>query len=296
MSLAALVHSIHHYSAESKRRLEVTVFWLETMSNSLEIPTPTVEQRLVTPHMAKRERSDGDKEPTRRVLQRTEETPASDTPTVYVSIKKLIHQDLRSTDEGTLKVAVKQLSLVFKSETTASEARCQNIQKEFSLLGGHNAIVTLMNTYPYWRDIQYYSLGILQRASFKNTQLKAAIGGAGGVQAVLRAMTLFYSDEKLQYIGLKALLNLCSLEANATLLVIYLNALPFIFERMNRFAANEKIIFRCCLLLHNLSLHEQLRQRLFRSGAVLTLYSAALRHEKNEQIREHARTAVSLIM
>ena len=171
-------------------------------------------------------------------------------------------------------------------------------QEEFIQLGGHAAVVRVMNAHLHHSQIQENGIGVIANLCSHNTRAKEAVGKVRGIQAVVEAMKAHPLERGVIHNGMVALLNLsASNEANAILLVTRLEAVPFIVDRANHFSGDEPLTEWYCKLMVVLSQFPPLRKSiLFRAKAAPVLAVAITNYEHNNQIQEHARQALTNLM
>jgi len=121
-------------------------------------------------------------------------------------------------------------------------------QEAFYQLGGHLAVVTVMNRLIDCHDddgktVQEYAIRVLTNASYNNQELRTAIAKVRGMKAILATMNKCLGEDQIIYEGLKALGNLCRCEAIAERLVKTLCGAPFIVGRMKAFSKT-LVLFR----------------------------------------------------
>jgi len=151
------------------------------------------------PTRVKRERVDND-EPMRRVSRRMEEANDEESKR---TMKQIVLDDLRIDDEEATYEALEQLCDIMYCEE--EEEKIRETQREFFLLGGHQAVVRVMKENMDSKKIQHNGIAVLVNATYENKKLRTAISYICGIEAVLAAMEWFDWDEDIQKQGLQAL-------------------------------------------------------------------------------------------
>ncbi|GET93203.1 hypothetical protein, conserved [Leishmania tarentolae] len=98
-----------------------------------------------------------------------------------------------------------------------------------------------------------------QKVTFRLCQLTAkpelvkSIASAGGIEVILRNLSLFCSDQELSEIGLRALWNLSIGEEAHLATIINKEGVPIILDVVESFPANETVLEFGAVLLHNIA-------------------------------------------
>lgn len=247
--------------------------------------------RLPT-HGIKRERSEDEESssPERNDVQRM---PSESEPETQISMAKLVLCLIRTEDDSILEEALPNL---LRSLHERSHEKRIEKQQDFYSLGGHLAVVSVMQKCQHSKLLQQSGIIVLLYASYRNDAIRVAIGKVEGIQAILRAMKHFSEERDVQYQGLQALGNLVSERANAILMVQRLVAIPFILEKMNQYSDDGDILRWACELIKRLCRFNHLRPTIFEANAVETLANVLNAHKNNEKIQKAVREAIKLLL
>jgi hypothetical protein len=210
------------------------------------------------------------------------------------SMIKIVLEDLRSSSVRTLELAMKKLGQYLYGNGVED---VKEKQKAFYRVGGHVVVVRCMEEHPKRQTLQIRGVGVLMNASHKNKEIQTAVAKVKGLQAILGAMEAFPSQQVVIWSGFEALRNIVvDHEPNAELLVMELQGIPFLIERMKEFQNDTIVMENACWMLKNLSCFEQLREAIADAHAVTTLGATIEKHRDNPGIRKAAREAMKLLM
>lgn len=213
------------------------------------------------------------------------------------SLETLLLDDLGSNNVHVLQETLSQLCKLLSDARNAGEHELKKRQAEFLQLGGHAAVIRVMKNHLQNEWIQRNGIGILAIVCYRNQEMKSAVGKARGIQAIVEGMRAHPLARNLITYGIVALCNLSNgNEANATLLVNGLEAMPFIIERMSYFSGDETLTARACYLLDGLCLFAPLRKPILSANAGPALFTAIQTYEGSGTLQKHARAAVSILV
>jgi hypothetical protein len=240
-------------------------------------------------HGVKRVRSEDEESstPERNDAQRTSSEK------MQISMAKLVLCLIRTEDDSIIEEALPNL---LRSLHERSHVKRIEKQQDFYSLGGHLAVVSVMQKCQHRKLLQQSGIIVLLYASYRNDAIRVAIGKVEGIQAILRAMKHFSEERDVQYQGLQALVNLMSERANAILMVQRLVAIPFILEKMNQYSDDGDILRWACELIKRLCRFNYLRPTIFEANAIETLANVLNTHKNNEKIQNAAREAIKLLL
>jgi hypothetical protein len=85
-------------------------------------------------------------------------------PTVR-SVQKIIVEDLRSEDEGTLVTALKELRFIHL-DYRRDDLDLKTAVEEFMYCGGHHAVSWIMEKHPDCKEIQAHGINVFTRATY----------------------------------------------------------------------------------------------------------------------------------
>jgi hypothetical protein len=211
-------------------------------------------------------------------------------PTVR-SVQKIIVEDLRSEDEGTLVTALKELRFVHL-DYRRDDLDLKTAVEEFMYCGGHHAVSWIMEKHPDCKEIQAHGINVFTRATYldstnvaklDSTNVAKQLGNTRALHVVYAAMQRFPEDTNILRKGFGALCNLTwNVEANCKILVEELDALPFLVERMESpIVSNADVAQNCCGMLHNISEFPQMRRRMIKAKTISALSHAVENQEEN---------------
>lgn len=209
------------------------------------------------------------------------------------SLAKLVLALLQTDDEAVLVKAIPNLLVALHERE--QEKRLEK-QQEFYQAGGHLAVVTVMHKHPHVQLLQQSGIIVLLHASYRNNVLRQAIGKVEGIQAILKAMKNFSQVRDVQFQGLQALVSLASEKPNGEMMVVRLQAMPFLLDKMKQYSEEEEILRWSCELLKRLARFNRLRRTIFEANAVDTLVIVMNSHKENVKIQKAAREAMKLLL
>lgn len=184
-------------------------------------------------------------------------------PTSFEKVALVLMRDVWSDEEESVGRALNSL-LVYADETRETD-----FNSEFRAAGGHALIVHLMARWRRSKKIQYLCFQILGLLPLK---LQKHAVSLGALESILFAMKSFANDENLVQNALFALYHLCAKHtSNMTRLVERLDALPSIFEAMQRFQESEMTQYWGCRLLEAISKKNQFSHAIVMSGGLQIL-------------------------
>ena len=253
---------------------------------------------LVSPPLVrvKRERSEDEEEDdeARRVNQRTGEVSAPHQQQEEKSMETLILDDLYNADEEVLTRALESIGNLLRLKNGEEGGVRTMRQEEFLQLGGHAAIVRVMNANLPSALIQKNGACILLSFCLYNDRAREAVGKVRGIQAVVEAMKAHSLERGVIHNGIGALINFTAAnEVNATLLVTKLKAVPFIVERANHFSGDEMVTTAFVGLIKVLTGFAPLRKAILAANAGPALFNAINNFEGNNQLQSMSRKAIT---
>jgi hypothetical protein len=223
------------------------------------------------------------------------------------SLKKIIVDDLRSDDEGTLIKSLEDLWWVHL-DTGRDDLDFKTAIEEFLFLGGHLAVSWIMDKHPNCKGIQRNGISVVMEASYYDstnganvetifsTNVAKQLGNTRAIHVVYAAMQRFPQDTKIIRCGFGALCNLTfQCESNCKILVEELDALAFLVERMASTVNDVTGIKWACAMLRNISKFPQFRPRVIRAKAVSALAHAMENHETDEDIQDYSKKALTYL-
>jgi hypothetical protein len=224
--------------------------------------------------------------------------PATPPASPVRSMQKIIVEDLRSEDEGTLVKALDDLGSVHL-DTDRDDLDLKTAVEEFIYCGGNLAVSWIMEKHPDCKEIQRNGMEVFIGAAYlDSTNVEKQLGNTRALHVVYAAIQRFPEDTIILSKGFGALNNLtCDCESNCKILVDELDALPFLVERMESpLVSNADVAQNCCGMLHSISEFPQMRRRMIKAKALSALSHAVENHEENVDIQEWANEALLALL
>jgi len=262
--------------------------------------TPAATKGVVSPPRGgtKRNRSEHGEEPTRRVLQWRDRSPAKEEPeTSMTDTMRSVLDDLLSDDkEQSLVQALFELSeLLFDKDV----AKTKKNQDAFYCVGGHADVVRLMNKHADCVRIQENGMDVLNDAMNDHPELEVAVAKVKGIDTILAAMKNFPLKQDLQQGAFQALCNLTHSASGAQRLVIDLDAAPFLVSQLKHFLnaesgdmVNADVAEWACRVILNLEDFPDLHGPLREADGLFVLATAFQTYKNDEKIRKLAEEGV----